>query len=338
MVTTHGQTSKATVWEFWRRLAGATPDSVADIVRAFVHDDVSWHGPHPLDDLAGADALIAGFWRPLLHSFPGLRRETDVFFAGECDGTEWVAGTGYFTGVFAHDWLGIPPTGKPLHIRFGEFCRIDGGKITAVYLLLDLIDVMLQAGVRVLPPSNGDEAKAPAPRMGDGVLLVPQDGNETRRSLALVEAMLASMGQYDLNNPATLSHPSFWRQDMCWYGPCGIGTARDMERYIPVHQRPFLEAFPDREIADHAALFAEATYIAVVGWPDVVGTHRGAWLGCPPTGLRVGMRVMDFWRREGELLAENWVLIDIPDIFRQCGVDLFARLAERVGENGATSS
>lgn len=49
------------------------------------------------------------------------------------------------------------------------------------------------------------------------------------------------------------------------------------------------------------------------------------------------MRVMDFWRREGDLLAENWVLIDIVDIFRQFGVDLFARLAEQV-EKAATPS
>ena len=35
---------------------------------------------------------------------------------------------------------------------------------------------------------------------------------------------------------------------------------------------------------------------------------------------------MDFWRREGDLLSENWVLIDLIDAFRQFGVDLFAKL------------
>jgi hypothetical protein len=38
------------------------------------------------------------------------------------------------------------------------------------------------------------------------------------------------------------------------------------------------------------------------------------------------MRVMDIWRREGELLAENWVFIDIPDVMAQAGVDVFARM------------
>jgi hypothetical protein len=38
------------------------------------------------------------------------------------------------------------------------------------------------------------------------------------------------------------------------------------------------------------------------------------------------MRVMDFWRREGDLLVENWVFIDMVDLFLQLGVDLFERL------------
>ncbi len=35
---------------------------------------------------------------------------------------------------------------------------------------------------------------------------------------------------------------------------------------------------------------------------------------------------MDFWRREGDLLGENWMLIDLLDAFRKFGVELFAIL------------
>ena len=31
---------------------------------------------------------------------------------------------------------------------------------------------------------------------------------------------------------------------------------------------------------------------------------------------------MDFWRRKNGKLAENWVLIDMLDLFLQLGVDL----------------
>jgi len=329
VTTARVQANKEVIWEFWQRLAGATPDSVADIMLPRVRADVSWTGPHPINHLDGAEEIVAGFWRPFLRSFPDLRRQTDVFLGGEFDGKEWVCGIGYFVGTFARDWLGIPATGGETHIRFGEFCAVHDGQITENYLLLDLVGLMLQAGFRVLPPSNGDEAKVPGPRVGEGVLLGSQEDDETRCSLALVEAMLGSMRRYNMDDPTTLSHATYWRPDMHWYGPCGIGTARGMNEYFPVHQRPFLAAFPDRQGVGHKARVAEGEYVASTGWPSIHATHTGEWLGCPPTGRPITMRVMDFWRRDGALLADNWVFIDIVDVFRQSGVDLFARLAEQ---------
>ncbi len=36
------------------------------------------------------------------------------------------------------------------------------------------------------------------------------------------------------------------------------------------------------------------------------------------------MRVMDWWRRDGDLLSENWIFIDIPELLHQLGRDIFA--------------
>jgi hypothetical protein len=38
---------------------------------------------------------------------------------------------------------------------------------------------------------------------------------------------------------------------------------------------------------------------------------------------------MDFWKRDGELLAENWVMIDLIGAALESGVDLLATLAAR---------
>ena len=330
------QANKALVWSFWERLDGATPETVAEIALPLLDAGISWNGPHPINHLDRAGDVVAGFWRPLLHAFPNLRRQSDLFIGGEFAGKAWVCGTGYFRGTFARDWLGIPATKGPARLRFGEFCTVADGRITETYLLLDLVDLILQAGYRVLPPSNGDEAPPPAPQTGDGVLLSPQDAGETRRSLALVEAMFGSMRGYDLRDRATLSHATYWSPEMHWYGPCGIGTAWSLDEYFPVHQRPFLTAFPDRRGLGHGARFGEGRYAASTGWPSVGATHTGPWLGCPPTGRPVTMRVMDFYRRDGDLLAENWVLIDIVDVLLQSGVDLFARLAEQTGGRDVT--
>ena len=37
---------------------------------------------------------------------------------------------------------------------------------------------------------------------------------------------------------------------------------------------------------------------------------------------------MDWWRREGELLAENWIFSDFPHAFLQLDIDLFSRMAD----------
>ena len=47
------------------------------------------------------------------------------------------------------------------------------------------------------------------------------------------------------------------------------------------------------------------------------------FLGQDPNGKRLFMRVCDWWRREGDLLVENWVFVDIPHVLLQMGVDLF---------------
>ncbi len=212
---------------------------------------------------------------------------------------------------------------------------MQAGKVIEDYILLDLIDVMLQAGFRVLPRSRGDEAQVPGPSDDDGVLLTPQDDRVGEKSLHLVEAMLAGLRSYDGSDLRSMNMAAFWHPRMHWYGPCGIGTARSLEEYEDVHARPFLHAFPDRKGGHHKARLAEGLYGASTGWPGVCATHRGAWLGYPPTGKQIGMRVMDFWRRAGDVLAQNWVLIDIVDVFQQCGIDLFAGVRKQVEARSA---
>ena len=78
--------------------------------------------------------------------------------------------------------------------------------------------------------------------------------------------------------------------------------------------------------------FAEGNYVGFAGWPSVKGNHLGDYLGVVATGNPVAMNLMDFWRRDGDKLAENWVLIDLPHLFLQMGADLFARLREQVAQ------
>lgn len=53
------------------------------------------------------------------------------------------------------------------------------------------------------------------------------------------------------------------------------------------------------------------------------------WMGIAPgSGHEIAMTSLDFWRCENGLLRENWVLVDLLDIYRQIGVDVFSRMRE----------
>ena len=315
------QQDKKIVWQYWQDF-NARKSPIDDLVNTAVNSDINWNGPNPINQLQGINALIEGFWGPLVWSFPDVKKEPYIFLGGHFKGGDWVSATGNFTGTFEEPWLGIPPTGGEVKIRFGEFCRMENGKIVETYILLDIIDLMRQAGIYVLPPSEGIEGLIPGPKTGDGVLLSRQNEITTARNLKLVEDMIVGLLQFDGDDLQSMRMLDYWNPEMHWYGPCGIGTSKDMTTYEQNHAGPFLHAFPDRRGGHHSTRFGEGNYVASTGWPSVLATHTGEYLGHPATDKEIGMRVMDWWRCEDHLLVENWVLIDLVDLFLQFGTDL----------------
>jgi predicted ester cyclase len=338
MTSTITQRNKQTVWSFWQRLNEAEAGQIPDLVRSVVHQDTIWHGPHPLNDLHGVEALLAEFWYPFLHAFPDVQRRPDIFLGGEFSGSSWVSATGHFTGTFERDWLGIPATGTETYIRFGEFNAVEQNKITETYIILDVLDVMRQAGYVLLENDGGAEGLVAGPKVGDGLLLASQDDQEGHKSLELVKAMVGGMARFDQVDLNTMGMIDYWHPDMRWYGPCGIGAATSLQEFEDFHQRPFLHAFPDRYVANYNAFFGEGAYVAYAGWPCLHFTHRGTYLGHPATDKPVRMRGLDWWKREGKVLVENWVFIDLIDLFLQLGVDLFQVLKEQMAAGRRTSA
>ena len=49
-------------------------------------------------------------------------------------------------------------------------------------------------------------------------------------------------------------------------------------------------------------------------------------MGFPASDRKADMRVVDLYRREGELLAENWIFIDLLWFYMQQGVDILDRM------------
>ena len=311
------------------QVAGALAGRAGRLDRlAALHDPaVDWHGPHPLDDCSGSEAVARTVWKPLLAAFPDLKRHDDICIAGEWQQQSWIGSTGHYVGTFTEDWLGIRATGGFATLRFGEFVRMRDGRVCEAYVILDLLDLMRQAGVWPLAPPLGGTDRVPGPAFNDGARMSKCDPAESAASLLLVEAMIAGLMRYDRQSLDSMEQWRYWHPDFIWYGPAGIGTCRGQADYRRVHQGPFLTAFPDRIGGDHKCRIAEGQFVGSTGWPSIRATHSGGgFLGLPPTQRRITMRVMDFWRRDGELLRENWVFVDLLDLLNQMGLDVLARM------------
>lgn len=301
--------------------------SEASNLSEFCVDNINWHVSAPVDDLQGVTEINTKFAQPIRKALVNLERKPFIQFSGESDGKPWIAATGVYLGNFESSLYGIPATHRPVYLRFTELVELQGEQIKCGYIILDVIDLMDQAAVNPLRPAKGKSGTILPPTTMDGIDPDEMGSDYSASSKQLVRDMLAELGRFDGKSLLSMKLQNYWHRDFVWYGPAGIGTTRGITGFREQHQGPFVFSFPDR-VVDHCATFiARGNYIATGGWPHMHGTHTGGgWLGLPPTDKYLSLRVMDIWRREGALLKENWVAIDIVDICRQMGLDVFAMM------------
>ena len=293
--------------------------------------DSVWDIAHPVNRLTGAEAVETGFFGPLRSAIPHIYRRDELFIGGRniCEnGGQWVAALAHYVGRFTAPLFGIPPSDRLVFLRSAEFYRIENGRIAEAKIIIDLPDLMRQAGRFPLPRGLGTEMLFPGPASHDGVLPAATNGAET---LDIVQAMLGDLHVFDPKTGASKGQTGtggYWHDDMMWYGPGGIGSTHRWDGFVDHHRAAFLQAFPDRRGGDHFCRIGDGDFAAVSGWPSMTMTHAGDYLGVPATGKALTLRVMDFYRVMQGQIIENWVCLDYGDLFAQMGVDLIARAAD----------
>ncbi len=288
--------------------------------------DVAFHGPAPIETVVGRDETIESVYRPLAAAFTAAVRRPYLFLGGVWNDAVWTAACGTIDGELTSPWLGIPPTGKPVTVRFGEFHRVVDGRIVEVRCLFDILSVATQAGFELLPPVKRPESP-PGPAAGNGLCLDRQDPDESRITLQLVNDMLGGCNRLVGDKVESMGMGAYWHDDMAWYGPWGVGTALGFDEFQREAQGPSVASFPNRRGGFHHARIADGVTAAFTGWPSLRGTFDGRpFRGIEPTGGPIGQNIMDFYVRRGTKLHENWVLIDLIDFARQCNVDLLEGL------------
>lgn len=138
------QEAKKIVRDYFDAMEKATPENVADVLKAHTSENYLWRGVYPFREQAGAQAAADAFWSPLMTSMTRMQRRQDIFIAGENEvtaGETWVMSMGHFMGLLDAEFLGMRPTGKIMNVRYAEFSCVENGKITKTGLFLSLIHI-----------------------------------------------------------------------------------------------------------------------------------------------------------------------------------------------------
>ncbi len=337
--------NKARVIAIMDALTQAGQGELNEALQDGYHNDARVNVTHPVNELHGMDSVLAQLWLPLRDALPDAERRNDIVLGGHYNNADWVSCMGHYVGTFAGDWLDIPPTDGVVSVRYAEAHRLSDGKIAESYVFIDWLDLLYQVGYYPIAPSLGREMRWLPPMTHDGVMLTPQQDATSQATITRVLAMHAALGDYDGRPPFrdvldVMRMADHWHPQMMWYGPAGIGTTRGLAGFENYHQIPFLVAFPDRGGSDvgHFIRVGDGQYAVTGGWGYLQATHTGVgFLGMPPTGKRIVMRVMDFYRCTDETIVENWVPIDVPHILSQMGVDIFGRMRHQLRQNGRKS-
>lgn len=323
---------------FFEEIASASGAGITAVLEKHCHADCSWKFFHPFPDVNGHIAAADHFWSPLKLAFPDYELRPGLLLTGAYEGIEHVSMLGFVMGNHTRPWLGIPASHQLSMLRFGLNAIFRDGKIAHAFVMFDLLDLMGQAGFYPLRPMPGSAEQWPFPPGNEGFSLNEENGEISAQTLITILEMqrgLPAAGKVTDRASAAASHSPHWAQNMNWFGPAGIGSSRGMRGFRDYHGALFLKAFPDRSgiprdptgLSDrpgHFCEIAEGRLAMTAGWPGMCATHTGGqWLGLPPTNKKIEMRVADWYRlSRNDKIADNWVLIDIPHILDQMGLDL----------------
>ena len=323
---------------FLEEVPNAQGNEIHNVLAKYCHPDCVWNFFHPFAGEQDNERAAEKFWVSLKCAFPDYEFRPALLLAGDYEEAQHVSMLGFLMGNYMGNWLEVPPSHQLTLLRFGLNVKLQEGRIARAHVMFDLIDLIRQAGFYPFRPMPGSSEQWPFGPGDVGFSLRSEDPEVGLRTLEIVREMQAGLpaaGKVVDKATAAASHSPHWSEDMNWFGPAGIGSSRGMRGFRDYHGALFLKAFPDRhglprdtEGPDnrpgHFCEIGEGRLAMTAGWPAMRGTHSGGqWLGLPPSGARVEMRVADWYRLTPDnRIADNWVLIDIPHMLDQMGLDI----------------
>ncbi len=152
-------------------------------------------------------------------------------------------------------------------------------------------------------------------RPEQAVLTRDTDLSKTDETRDVIEGMVDGLNDHTIDGIG-----AFFKASFRWIGNTGCGTKNGLTEFQDNWQRPFQAAFSDKVCVDEARLYM-GEWAAAFGRQEA--THSGTFMGVVPTGKRIEIRYMDFWKVTDGKIEDNWVMVDFPHVMSQLGVDVF---------------
>ena len=141
------------------------------------------------------------------------------------------------------------------------------------------------------------------------------DLSKTKKTQEVIESMVDGLNDHRIEDIG-----EFFSENFRWMGNFGCGTKSGLKEFQDNWQKPFQEAFSNKVCIDEARLFM-GEWAAAFGKQEAI--HSGEFMGIKPTGKKVEIRYMDFWKVSEGKIQDNWVMVDFPFVMKQLGVDVF---------------
>ena len=141
------------------------------------------------------------------------------------------------------------------------------------------------------------------------------DLSKTKKTQKVIESMVDGLNDHRIEDIG-----EFFSENFRWMGNFGCGTKSGLKEFQDNWQKPFQEAFSNKVCIDEARLFM-GEWAAAFGKQEAI--HTGEFMGIKPTGKKVEIRYMDFWKVSEGKIKDNWVMVDFPFVMKQLGVDIF---------------
>ena len=324
------QGEKKLVLEFFDEINKANVDALSNVISKYTLENFKMRCTHPFNELSGAEQVANNLWKPIKDSFSPIQRRMDIFYAGinshDINEGKWVSSMGHFMGIFNKEFLGLKPNLKSILLRYAEFYKVENNKITEGAIFLDIINLMQQLGVSIIPESTGLVCVTPGPMNHKGLKFAESNSDESSKTLNLIHRMRDRLVKGSKMMSFKEELELDWHKDMIWWGPGGIGASYTIDGYQKGHTKPFQDGLEFVKFSGHILSSAEDDLGGWFGWPNLIMKPKGNYLGLTnASDIESEMRVVDLYRRDGDKIAENWIFIDHLHFLKKLGVDLLER-------------